>query len=77
MLETVRIEIVSHVMNERKVHNAIVVVVTEAVSAMHVLVAADGLVHRLETIWMHVEMEELVVILYVVRISVTIVVEAK
>lgn len=78
VIVNVRIENVIRVKNEcTTVHNAIVPA-TEDVSMIHVrvVVVADA-VHRLDTIWMHAEMEAIVdEMLYAVRISVTIVVVA-
>lgn len=77
MLVNVRIEIVNYVPNDRTVGNTIAVA-TEDVSMKCVLVvAADGPVHHLEMIWMHVEEETVAVMQDAARISVIIVVEAK
>lgn len=77
MLVNVWIEIVSYAPNDRTAGNAIVVA-TEDVSMKCVrLVAADGPVHHLEMIRMHVEVETVAVMQDAARISVIIVVEAK
>lgn len=67
------IEIVSFVPND---HSAIVVAAEDGSMKHVLLVAADDPVHHLGMIWMHVEVETVVVMQHVDQTSVTIAVEA-